>query len=131
MLSGNGAVGLAHAGWRGLLGGVIEATADAMRMLGVEPLSASIGPCIQPADYEFGAVDLETIAERLGDTVRGTTRWGRTALDVPAAVRAAAALAGIENVSGGRFDTAVARGYYSHRLRGERERMATFAWLEP
>jgi copper oxidase (laccase) domain-containing protein len=129
MLAGDGAVGIAHAGWRGLLAGVIEATADAMRVLGVEPASASLGPCIHPADYEFGREDLDLVAARLGDSVRGLTRQGTPALDVPAAVRAAAARAEIEKVEIGSFDTAIAAGYYSHRLRGERERLATFAWI--
>jgi YfiH family protein len=129
MLAGDGAVGIAHAGWRGLLAGVIEATADAMRGLGVEPTSASIGPCIQPAEYEFGLADLELVVARLGDSVRGVTRQGTPALDVPAAVRAAALRAGIEQVSGGSFDTAIRSDYYSHRVRGERERLATFAWM--
>lgn len=129
MLSGRGGVGIAHAGWRGLVGGVIEATAQSMRDLGVEPVAASVGPCIQPADYEFGADDLDAVAARLGDTVRGVTRWGTASLDVPAAVRAAAARAGIEAVSGGSFDTAIERSYFSYRLRGDTARMATFAWM--
>jgi polyphenol oxidase len=45
-----------HAGWRGALGGVIEATLDAMRGLGAElqRIRAGIGPCIGPASYEVG-----------------------------------------------------------------------------
>jgi YfiH family protein len=49
-------IGAAHAGWRGALGGVIEATVTAMRRLGAKParLAAAIGPCIGAASYEVG-----------------------------------------------------------------------------
>lgn len=52
----NGIVGAAHAGWRGALSGVAEATIAAMVKLGAEPLSiqAAIGPCISQASYEVG-----------------------------------------------------------------------------
>lgn len=52
-----GVVGAAHAGWRGALGGVLEATIAAMRELGAAPqrIAAGIGPCIGHASYEVGA----------------------------------------------------------------------------
>ena len=51
-----GVIGAAHAGWKGALGGVIEAVLDAMHSLGasVENISAAIGPCIAQASYEIG-----------------------------------------------------------------------------
>jgi YfiH family protein len=50
-------VGAAHAGWRGAVLGVLEATVDAMVGLGAEPggIVAAIGPCIGQASYEVGA----------------------------------------------------------------------------
>lgn len=50
-------VGAAHAGWKGALGGVVEATVSAMRGLGAEPgrVIAVVGPCIAPASYEVDA----------------------------------------------------------------------------
>lgn len=45
-------VGAAHAGWRGALAGVIEATAAAMRALGAQGITAAIGPCIHQESYE-------------------------------------------------------------------------------
>ena len=52
-----GVIGAAHAGWRGALGGVLEATVAAMAALGARPdrLSAGIGPCIGANSYEVGA----------------------------------------------------------------------------
>ena len=49
-------IGAAHAGWKGALGGVIEATVAAMAGLGAERgrIAAAVGPCIGPASYEVG-----------------------------------------------------------------------------
>ena len=51
-----GVVGAAHAGWRGAVGGVIEATLDAMEALGARRgrIAAAIGPCIGQESYEVG-----------------------------------------------------------------------------
>ncbi|MFO1249167.1 MAG: peptidoglycan editing factor PgeF [Alphaproteobacteria bacterium] len=49
-------IGAAHAGWKGALGGVLEATLEAMEKLGAQRLriQAVIGPCISQASYEVG-----------------------------------------------------------------------------
>lgn len=49
-------IGAAHAGWRGALDGVLEATVEAMTALGARPASirAAIGPAISQANYEVG-----------------------------------------------------------------------------
>jgi YfiH family protein len=51
-----GVIGAVHAGWKGALGGVIEAALAAMKSLGADPanISAAIGPCIGQASYEVG-----------------------------------------------------------------------------
>ena len=49
-----GVIGAAHAGWKGALGGVLEATVAAMRARGATAISAAIGPCIHQASYEVG-----------------------------------------------------------------------------
>ena len=51
-----GVIGAAHAGWKGALGGVIEATVAAMIGLGATPgdIRAALGPCIGQASYEVG-----------------------------------------------------------------------------
>jgi YfiH family protein len=51
-----GVIGAAHAGWRGALAGVVEATVRAMTELGARPvrIHAAIGPCIAQASYEVG-----------------------------------------------------------------------------
>jgi hypothetical protein len=51
-----GVIGAAHAGWRGTLDGVLDATLDAMEGLGARRgnIAAVIGPCISQAAYEVG-----------------------------------------------------------------------------
>lgn len=51
---GAGVIGAAHAGWKGALGGVLEATVDAMTALGATDIAAVIGPCIGQRAYEVG-----------------------------------------------------------------------------
>lgn len=60
-----GVVGAAHAGWRGALDGVLEATLDAMEGLGGsrENINAVIGPCISQAAYEVGQEFFERFAD--------------------------------------------------------------------
>jgi hypothetical protein len=58
-------VGAAHAGWKGALGGVVQAVVEAMTTLGAEPgrMLAAVGPCIGPHSYEVGLEFLETFAQ--------------------------------------------------------------------
>ncbi|MDP4795616.1 MAG: peptidoglycan editing factor PgeF [Rhodospirillales bacterium] len=51
-----GVIGAAHAGWKGALGGVLDATVDLMVDAGAQRdrISAAVGPCIQQASYEVG-----------------------------------------------------------------------------
>lgn len=49
-----GVIGAAHAGWRGALAGVLEATVSAMRDQGARAIVAAIGPCIHQPSYEVG-----------------------------------------------------------------------------
>lgn len=57
-----GVIGAAHAGWRGALGGILEATLDAMEALGADraEISAVVGPTISQRAYEVGPEFLDT-----------------------------------------------------------------------
>jgi YfiH family protein len=123
-LIAEGVVGVVHAGWRGILAGVIPAALDAMRDLGAVDISAHLGPCIHPECYEFGGRDLDAVAAVLGDGVRATTSWGSPALDVPAAVRAQLPDVDVVDVC-----TACSDAHWSHRARGDLERQAVVAWV--
>lgn len=128
--SPEGVIGAAHAGWRGLVAGVIEETAAAMRERGASTITAALGPCVHAECYEFSADDLDAVRHRLGRRVVSSTLAGRAALDVPAAVRAACARASVELVHDlGRCTACNAEGYFSHRARGEIERQAMVVWL--
>ena len=60
-----GIIGAAHAGWRGALDGVLEATVEAMEALGARrrAISAVIGPCISQAAYEVGPEFLDAFRD--------------------------------------------------------------------
>ena len=60
-----GVIGAAHAGWRGAVAGILEATLAAMARLGADPsrVVAAVGPCISQDLYEVGA-DLSSIPAR-------------------------------------------------------------------
>ncbi|VAV98503.1 FIG00003370: Multicopper polyphenol oxidase [hydrothermal vent metagenome] len=63
--AGAGVIGAAHAGWRGALDGVLEATVEAMEALGAARanISAVIGPSISQAAYEVGQEFIETFLD--------------------------------------------------------------------
>ena len=124
-----GVIGVAHAGWRGLSSGVLEATVETMVGLGATSPVAVLGPCIRPSSYEFGETELAGLEDRLGPEVRGRTSWGTPALDMPAAVAAALRRLGIELVATIGGCTAEAEATrWSHRARGDVERQAMVAW---
>ena len=63
--AGNGVIGAAHAGWKGALDGILEATVDAMEALGADrkAITAVIGPSISQRAYEVGPEFLERFAD--------------------------------------------------------------------
>ena len=128
LASAEGVVGVAHAGWRGLVVGVLERTVEAMRDLGATTIAAALGPCIHPECYEFGDADLDRVAGRLGDDVRSTTATGRPALDLPTGVRAALANAGVSDLHVIDVCTACSPDLFSWRARRDTGRQAVVVW---
>jgi YfiH family protein len=123
-------VAVVHAGWRGLLAGVLARTVEVMADEGVPPHHAVLGPTIRPRCYEFGAEARAPLVERFGETVASTTAWGTPALDLPAGV--AAALAEVDvTVTDHGVCTACSPVHWSHRARGDVARQALVAWIEP
>ena len=131
VLYGDGVIGVAHAGWRGLVAGVLDAVVAAMRTLGAADVRAELGACIRPECYEFGSDDLDGVASRLGDEVRSTTRTGAPALDLGAAVERSLDRLGVELLDHGLCTGCEPDRFFSHRARREPQRTAAFAWLEP
>ena len=123
------AVAVVHAGWRGLVDNVIAEAVDVMRANGAGRITAALGPCIHTECYEFAGPELDTVVAALGESVRGITRDGRPALDVPAAVRVALKRLDVDLAVDVDACTACTPGYWSHRARGDVQRQATVAWL--
>lgn len=124
LASPEGVAAVVHAGWRGLMAGVVEAAAGTMRSLGATELSAVVGPCIYPHAYSFSPADLDAVAGRLGPTVRSFDDEGRPALDLPAAVRAALDRAGAGLVDEAGTCTHCSAEHWSWRARQDRGRQA-------
>ena len=125
-------VAAAHAGWRGLAGGVLEAT---VRRLGVpaSQLIAWMGPAIGPAHFEVGeevraaftATDVDA-ASAFAANARG--RWQ---CDLYALARRRLAGIGISGIYGGGWCTfAEADRFFSYRRSGQCGRMAALIWIE-
>ena len=133
------AVAVAHVGWRGLLGGVLEHTVAALRNGRHRSVSAYIGPCIGPECYEFGEGDLSMMVERCGPVARGVTRAGSPALDLRAACRAALALLDVGpdvepdlgfDVTDAGCTACSGSKWFSHRARADVGRQALIAWIK-
>jgi YfiH family protein len=120
-LVADGAVGVAHAGWRGTASGVVTALGREMTSRGHPPRSAAIGPGIGPCCFEVG-VEVE---QRFPlDVAR--TRWGSTSVDLSAAIRRE--LDGLEIWVAG-LCTMHDPGLFSHRQTRTLLRHATIVWV--
>ena len=127
------AVGAAHAGWRGLAGGVLEAT---VRKLGVAPdqLLAWLGPAISQEHFEVGDDVRDAFVSRdpsAAPAFVGNPR-GRWQCDLYALARRRLAALGVQDVSGGGWCTfADAARFFSYRRDGQCGRMAALIWMTP
>jgi YfiH family protein len=118
-------VAAAHAGWRGLAGGVLEATVEAMAVPR-HKLLAWLGPAIGPRVYEVG--DEVREAFRGYESAFAPARPGHWLLDLYAVARRQ--LEGLKAVTGGGFCTySEAERFFSYRRDRTGERMGAFIWL--
>jgi YfiH family protein len=125
-------VGVAHAGWRGLLAGVLPAAVAAFRQDPAEIL-AWLGPAIGPAAYEVGADVRDPFVARSPRAERWFARnaRGRWQADLYGLARDSLAAAGVRSVHGGGYCTFTeAERFFSHRREAPCGRMATLAWLD-
>lgn len=99
-----GVIGAAHAGWRGAVAGVLEATLAAMVELGARRITAVVGPCIHQASYEVGAELRDAVlARNAADarffaTGRRDDRWQFDLPNYCAARLVAAGIAAIDSI---------------------------------
>ena len=131
-------VGAAHAGWRGLAAGVLEATVEAME---VEPekVSAWMGPAIGADSFEVGSEVREVFlksngkGEALASCFRPSP-WNprdRWVADLYGLAKLRLQGLGVREISGGEACTYREKRFFSYRRDGLTGRMATAIWLLP
>lgn len=128
-----GEIAAAHAGWRGLAGGMLEATVAAMRTPAHDML-AWLGPAAGPTAYEIGEeVRGAFVHDDAGAaTAFVATRPGHWRVDLYALARRRLAACGVSEVHGGSHCTlSEPARFFSHRRDGRSGRMATLAWIVP
>lgn len=126
-------VAAAHAGWRGLVAGALEATLEAMGTAPGKTL-AWLGPAIGPAAYEVGEdvrqtfVTHDTAAVAAFKPGKSAGKWW---CDLYMLARQRLIAAGVTRIYGGGFCTLTERErFFSYRRDGECGRMATLIWLD-
>ena len=129
------AVGAAHAGWRGLARGVLEATLAAVcEAARCEPreVMAWLGPCIGPAQFEVGPDVLEAFEATLDSPrfkARGQGKW---LADLAGLATDRLHAAGVRQLSGGGWCTVSEPSrFFSFRRDGVTGRSAGLVWIEP
>ncbi|MCE8035971.1 peptidoglycan editing factor PgeF [Billgrantia tianxiuensis] len=126
-------VGVAHAGWRGLAGGVLEATVAALATP-PEELMAWLGPAISNAQFEVGPEVQQAFVgvhpEAAAAFDPSPYRLGHYMADLYKLARLRLERLGIAYISGGHFCTACEPRFYSYRRDdGKTGRMASVIWL--
>jgi YfiH family protein len=122
-------IGAAHAGWKGALGGVVEATVAAMARLGGRPerMRAAIGPCIAQRSYEVGPEFPRPFLDEAADNADlfiPARRHGHFMFDIAGYVERRLARVGIATIQRTPCDTvAEDTRFFSYRracLKGEK-----------
>ena len=126
-------VGAAHAGWRGLAAGVLEATVAAMDVP-ADAIVAWLGPGIGPRAFEVGDDVRDAFVARAQGAAahfvpRGEGKW---LADLPALARLRLAAAGVARVGGGDLCTYTdAARFHSYRRDRTAARLGAFVWRQP
>lgn len=125
-------VAAAHAGWRGLLGGMLEATVAAMQ-LPPDRIMAWLGPAIGAQAFEVGAEvrDAFVNAQAQAGAAFAARMGNKWLADIYALARLRLQRIGVDQVYGGGACTySEAERFYSYRREGATGRMASLVWLE-
>lgn len=124
-------VAAAHAGWRGLAAGVLEATVAAMASKPGDVM-VWLGPAAGPEAYEIGADVFHAFVDRDAGAAEAfvPTRPGHWRVDLYALARRRLAAVGVSEVFGGdECSITDATRFYSHRRDGRTGRMASLIWF--
>lgn len=114
-------VAAAHAGWRGLVGGVLQATAQSLALqcaLPVQQVRAWMGPAIGPRSFEIGSEVRDAFVQQNALNLacfESGVQPGKYLADMYALARNALAQQGISHVEGGGLDTVTDWRWFSHR----------------
>lgn len=125
-------VAAAHAGWRGLLAGVLEETVRSMAVPGAE-LMAYLGPAIGPQAFEVGdeVRSAYVAADAQSSAAFKTAAPGKWLADIYLLARQRLAGQGLTQVFGGTFCTfSDPQRFFSYRRDGKTGRMASMIWLK-
>lgn len=127
-------VAAAHAGWRGLAGGVLERTVAALPAAPAR-LLAWLGPAIGPEAFEVSEEVREAFVgadPAAAAAFRAGAQPGKHYADLWTLARQRLRAAGVSRISGGGLSThGDAARFYSYRRDGVTGRMAAMIWLEP
>lgn len=131
------AVGVIHAGWKGLERGVIQSAVTAMCKVAKEraglpvapaQISCIVGPFISAKCYEFGADDLKRLSNKFGSSIVAETAWATPALDLEEVIAVELDRSGVGDVEYLRECTGDANSkYFSHRINSDKERHCLYA----
>jgi YfiH family protein len=124
-------VGIAHAGWRGLAGGIVENVVQAMGVPSRD-IIAYIGPGIGARRYEVGEDVRKAFVDRDPAAARSFAprQGGKYFVDLYGLARQRLAAAGVAGIYGGGFCTASEERFFSFRRDQTTGRMASLIWLE-
>lgn len=124
-------VAAAHAGWRGLAAGMLEATIEAMQASGGE-LLAWLGPAIGSTAFEVGPEVRDAFVSQHAQAATAFTpsrNAGRFMADIYQLARIRLAACGVSDVYGGGFCTVSDPRFYSYRRANRTGRFASLVWL--
>jgi YfiH family protein len=125
-------VAAAHAGWRGLAAGVLEATLDSLDVPADEVL-VWLGPAIGPKAFEVGPEVREVFINQLPEAAEAfvpSNNAGKFMADIYLLARLRLAERGVTAVYGGGFCTVTDPRFFSYRRASRTGRFASLVWLE-
>lgn len=125
-------VAAAHAGWRGLAAGVLEATLDHLDVPADQVL-VWLGPAIGPQRFEVGAEVREAFVTQLAEAAQAfvpSINAGRFIADIYQLARLRLAARGVTAVYGGGYCTVSDSRFFSYRRNPRTGRFASLVWLE-
>lgn len=124
-------VAAAHAGWRGLAAGVLEATLDSLDVPADEVL-VWLGPAIGPQAFEVGPEVREVFIKQLPEAAKAfvpSHNAGKFMADIYLLARLRLAERGVTAVYGGGFCTVTDPRFFSYRRASRTGRFASLVWL--